>query len=622
MRPLEHALKFMASAKVYVFPLKPGEKTPLLDGSWKEQSTNDPGKVKFWLVRHPMANYAVDCEKSGLCVIDVDNKKGKDGNKSWTQLLESRTLEAREVLTPSGGRHLYFRGKAASRTGLLEGLDVRSTGGYVVGPGSALGGIAYVDKGNSSIDPLPDWLQTTIGQTMERESVRAPSSIVTQPEDLAAARNVARELPLAVEGDAGDITTYRAACKMKDMGLSMEDAFTVLSEDWNPYCEPPWTTDELQRKVENAYRYGKSIPGLCAVSAFDDENDPDDRAFHVSELISKEPPKREWVIDQWLPKGAAVLLAGEGGVGKSQLLVQMALSVATGLPFVGLAVEEPMQVLLVACEDDKAELSRRAYYLARAPEFALSDLQNAGVHVWPRVGKESYLMTTGRDGRTPKFGGFHEMLIKYVTRHMKPGPKLLVLDTVPDMFAGNENDRMLVNWFSKVALGNLLRDHQCTIICNSHPSKMEGAEYSGSTAWNGAFRARWFFRPHEDPEFRVLELRKSNYSISGTSIMLSRGVEGMYRVVSPGDATAKAAKIMLKALMQAKLIGKWIGLNCIKGHSLMDLRADDEHGVPLTDNLRKAAVEVLLREGVLIESRVPGIKSCELIVNDKLEFLQ
>jgi len=37
-----------------------------------------------------------------------------------------------------------------------------------------------------------------------------------------------------------------------------------LLERWNPRCQPPWSTDELLRKVHNAYEYGKEAPGSAA----------------------------------------------------------------------------------------------------------------------------------------------------------------------------------------------------------------------------------------------------------------------------------------------------------------------------------------------------------------------
>jgi hypothetical protein len=41
-------------------------------------------------------------------------------------------------------------------------------------------------------------------------------------------------------------------------------AAMLLWDSWNPRCEPPWSSDELERKVRNAYAYGVNTPGIAA----------------------------------------------------------------------------------------------------------------------------------------------------------------------------------------------------------------------------------------------------------------------------------------------------------------------------------------------------------------------
>ena len=131
---LEHAKKGF-----YVFPLAPGLKIPLLDDNWIEIASVDPDQIKKWWDQDPDANIGIACGPSGLCVLDVDMKKGKDGQKSLEALEVEfgclpKTLEAK---TPSGGRHLIFKGKTGNSYGRIgPGLDIKSEGGYIVAPGS------------------------------------------------------------------------------------------------------------------------------------------------------------------------------------------------------------------------------------------------------------------------------------------------------------------------------------------------------------------------------------------------------------------------------------------------------------------------------------------------------
>lgn len=117
-------------------------------------ATMDPETVrKWWTFDHPAANIGIRTGQSnGLVVIDIDNHPDQDRDGEGT----IRNLEAKygplpqtiEVLTGSGGRHLYFKYpaghliKTASDSAKdadgtpLKGLDWRGEGGYVVAPGS------------------------------------------------------------------------------------------------------------------------------------------------------------------------------------------------------------------------------------------------------------------------------------------------------------------------------------------------------------------------------------------------------------------------------------------------------------------------------------------------------
>ena len=43
------------------------------------------------------------------------------------------------------------------------------------------------------------------------------------------------------------------------------------------------------------------------------------------------PPPRRWLVKDWLPAGRVTLLAGQGGIGKSRLALQLAAGIAIGV---------------------------------------------------------------------------------------------------------------------------------------------------------------------------------------------------------------------------------------------------------------------------------------------------
>jgi hypothetical protein len=83
---------------------------------------------------------------SPVSVLDVDVKNGAPGMESLRRIRAMRLVEGAvaQVLTPSGGVHLYFP-SSQERNGALPraGLDHRGDGGYVVAPPSIVGGRCY-----------------------------------------------------------------------------------------------------------------------------------------------------------------------------------------------------------------------------------------------------------------------------------------------------------------------------------------------------------------------------------------------------------------------------------------------------------------------------------------------
>jgi hypothetical protein len=74
-------------------------------------------------------------------------------------------------------------------------------------------------------------------------------------------------------------------------------------------------------------------------------------------LATIRPEPVRWLVPGYLPLGKLVLVAGDGGHGKSTLTLDLTANLTTGRPCLGLAHEplSPCDVLLVSCEDDYAD---------------------------------------------------------------------------------------------------------------------------------------------------------------------------------------------------------------------------------------------------------------------------
>ena len=65
-------------------------------------------------------------------------------------------------------------------------------------------------------------------------------------------------------------------------------------------------------------------------------------------------PARQWIVDDMIPYHVVTMLTGDGGLGKSTLALQLAVSSVAEKPWLGRTVKS-VNVLVVACEDDADE---------------------------------------------------------------------------------------------------------------------------------------------------------------------------------------------------------------------------------------------------------------------------
>lgn len=229
-------------------------------------------------------------------------------------------------------------------------------------------------------------------------------------------------------------------------------------------------------------------------------------------------PERRWIVDGLIPRGAVTMLGGDGGVGKTLLAQMLLTAAATDKNWLGLPVA-PVKTLAVFCEDDAEELHRRQAAINDHLGVEFGDLEYCR---WlPRCGHENTLLTFPEiyEPRPTELWG----QIGDATREF--GPEVVLLDSLHDLFAGNENHRGHARAFVALLRG-LAIEIDGAVLLTAHPSRAglsDGSGFSGSTAWNAAVRSRLYLeRPEEDEasDDRVLRTKKSNYGPTGGEIPL------------------------------------------------------------------------------------------------------
>lgn len=223
-------------------------------------------------------------------MVDLDVKPGVSGVEEFHKRHRDATgedfPETLIVRTGTGGAHLYFAhpGFAVKTcTKIMPGVDVRGEGGFVVGPGSVhVCGAAYEIVHDGPIAHAPAWLLDYPGLKRGGSSavVETPADLeawIPVPVDTTSAEGLRRidcfvleaqgvgphALPPAIEGQRGHDRLFHAAKRGTTYWcLPQSTTAAILAEHYNARCVPPWSEQEIQRKVHEAMRTNREpTPG-------------------------------------------------------------------------------------------------------------------------------------------------------------------------------------------------------------------------------------------------------------------------------------------------------------------------------------------------------------------------
>lgn len=210
---------------------------------------------------YPETNWAVACGRdSGVFVVDIDPRH--DGFQSIADYQDTagqlpNTLTA---LTGGGGRHLFFAYPAEStvgnRTSWIQGVDVKSDGGYVIlAPSNHASGAHYSWQNWDSPDdepmiaPAPDSLVLSITQ-----KGATGDSDFELPDDESFLQGID-------EGLRND-TIFRWACSFRRRnGDSSKNIAWMVIQRAAAACTPPYPEDEARTCLESAWSQDHSDPG-------------------------------------------------------------------------------------------------------------------------------------------------------------------------------------------------------------------------------------------------------------------------------------------------------------------------------------------------------------------------
>jgi RecA-family ATPase len=263
----------------------------------------------------------------------------------------------------------------------------------------------------------------------------------------------------------------------------------------------------------------------------------------MTDVLAKPAPELGFLVPDYIPLGTVVLFSAHGGTGKSYLALQLMAAMATGTRWLGLEVM-PGRSYGLFCEDPEAIIHRRQLAICGRLGIAAADLGD--LHFTDRAGEECELF--GPRERDPYSVDVTGLWHRFAAKVAQIKPRLIVVDTAADVFAGNENARPQVRKFVRRLAGLALRHDAAVLLC-SHPSLAgmnTGSGLSGSTGWFNSVRAHLYMTTDEDDkDTRKLQAMKPNYAPLGPELRL-RYDDGAF--VRFEDETGELGRIKRKQL--------------------------------------------------------------------------
>jgi KaiC/GvpD/RAD55 family RecA-like ATPase len=444
-----------------VIPIAPGTKHPD-QPAWPRAASADPGRVRHWWTNAPDHGVGIVTGRaSGIFVLDVDVSDGKGGDETLAE------LEARhgglpptfEVITGSGGRHLYFhvpsgadiRNDAGRRLG--PGLDIRGEGGQVLAPPTIHpNGHRYEVEASApaTVAEPPPWLVDLLVRTETPSEARpAPGATGERPGDLWAAATswaqllqpdgwtlhhvdrsgeehwtrpgkTTRDGTSATVNYGGSDTLKVFTSSLAALGLVEEQTYSKLG-----YLAATRFAGDHHAAARALARAGYRVPPVdLAALIVEPDDEPDDGTLPLvrfDHAFWNREQRSEWLIEPIIPTGRHVVLYAPAKAGKSLLALEIAAAAATGRPILGQAPGEPTSVLYVDMEMTEDDLAER-----------LSDF---GYDEGDDLSRLHYSLLPSLAPLDTPAGA--ETLLRTVRRWR---PQLVVIDTMARAVAGEEND--------------------------------------------------------------------------------------------------------------------------------------------------------------------------------------
>lgn len=262
----------------------------------------------------------------------------------------------------------------------------------------------------------------------------------------------------------------------------------------------------------------------------------------ITDWIDSEPPQRRDLLQDCLPLGRTGFIVGPRAIGKSQFVLQLAVSIATGTPLCGhWPVAESGGVLALFGEDDSAELRRRLWHIQRTltPKYEnarfLSKIRR-NLHVASVAGEETQLSM--KWGRGVRWTDYLQDLI--TSAQQIDNLKLIIVDPA-SRFRGEKDSSAAATARFLEALEHIVAETGATVIAaqlskngaRTSPVLAEEIRWQMNlSATSEAQAKRCGIRPEQYGHYVRVSIPRNSYAPPSADCWLHRDHGGLLSIAS------------------------------------------------------------------------------------------
>jgi len=393
-----------------------------------------------------------------MTVVDIDNIQ--EANKLHLPPTDTLAVKTRK------GIHLYFLNGwtkgAKIKSGATHVIDIKTDGGYVVGPGS------YFHDGSGQYEVIHDSMISALtNEWVDFIEKHTATRLVDEARALYTSETMA-------EGGRNDYLTSYAGYLRAGNASEDEVREALVIRNRNA-CTPPLGDSELEVIIQSSMSFAPN-PSLVAMREYRErmKNAMPDMFVKVRDLINEPVPKP--MITNLFPAGGLNVLYGAPGTYKSFIALDWATSLADNRPLASLLTSnsdrwQPLEahdVLYVAAEG-VGGMGKRALAMG---------LRDTNLTVY----KTSVnLLDVEADGAVDLF----------LEQVIEQGFKVIFFDTLRKVMPGGDENKVQDVGPMLSMLGDWSTLHGITSVLIHHSNRADGGSYRGSSAIEGDCDNMW-----------------------------------------------------------------------------------------------------------------------------------